>query len=98
MAKLILSELAKNDIAEIWDYTIKEWSEEQAIRYYNDMMDTCELIASNPDSAGRNRDDIRPGLKSTSYGKHVIFFRVIEKNKVRIIRILHGRMDFFRHF
>ena len=95
---IIISELARKDIIDIWDYTIREWSEEQAVRYYNGMMNTCEVIASNPESEGRNRDNIRPGLKSTIYGKHVIFYRIVGRGKVRIVRILHERMDFTRHF
>ena len=45
MADFIISELAKKDITDIWNYTASEWSEEQAIRYYNGLLDTCERIA-----------------------------------------------------
>ncbi len=44
MASFIISELAKKDITDIWNYTASEWSEEQAIRYYNGLPDTCERI------------------------------------------------------
>lgn len=35
MENYIISERAKKDLIGIWDYTIKEWSEEQAERYVN---------------------------------------------------------------
>ena len=98
MASFILSELAKKDITDIWNHTASECSEEQAIRYYNGLMDICERIASNPENAGRSYDDVRPNLRGANYGRHIIFYRVLSQRKVRIVRILHMRMDFPRHF
>ena len=97
MPTFILSERAKKDIAEIWRYTVDEWSSDQAERYYNDLIDTCESIASRDSVIVRNCDDIRPGLRSIACAHHVIFFRVIASDKIRIVRILHERMDFSRH-
>lgn len=97
MPTFILSERAKKDIAEIWRYTVDEWSPDQAERYYNDLIDACDRIASNDSAIARNCDDIRPGLQSITCAHHVIFFRVIASGKVRIVRILHERMDFPRH-
>jgi len=34
MAKLIFRQEAIDDITDIWDYTTKKWSEEQADKYY----------------------------------------------------------------
>ena len=45
MAKFVLSERAKRDLVDIWRYTLENWSEEQAIRYYNKLMEGCEHIA-----------------------------------------------------
>jgi len=39
MAKYIISEWAKKDLVGIWQYTLETWSEEQAIRYYNELLD-----------------------------------------------------------
>ena len=98
MADFIISELAKKDITDIWNYTASEWSEEQAIRYYNGLLDTCERIASKPEIVGRSYDEVRPNLRGVNCGRHIIFYRIISQQKVRIVRILHMRMDFPRHF
>ena len=98
MANFIISELAKKDIRDIWNYTKSEWSEEQANRYYNDLLDLCERIASNPEIIGRSYDDIRPNLRGAYCGRHIIFYRILSQRKVRIVRILHMAMDFPRHF
>jgi len=94
MAQYIISERAKKDLVEIWQYTLEIWSEEQAIRYYNELMDGCERIVTTPDIAGRNYDEVRPGLRGMLCGKHIIFYRRISKGKIRIIRVLHGKMDY----
>ena len=98
MANFIISELAKKDITDIWNYTASEWSEEQAIHYYNGLLDTCDRIASNPEIVGRNYDEVRPDLRGVSCGRHIIFYRILSRRKVRIVRILHMRMDFPRYF
>ncbi len=41
---------------------------------------------------GRARDDLRPGCRSFPVGRHIIYY-VARGQTVRIIRILHGRMD-----
>ena len=64
----------------------------------NSMLDTCEHIASSPENIRQDYDYIRPHLHGISCGHHIIFFRIISQNKVRIIRILHEKMDFPRHF
>lgn len=97
MAEFVLSERAKSDLVDIWRYTLENWSEEQAIRYYNKLMDGCEHIASAPDTAGRGYEEVRPGLRGMLCGKHIIFYRIISKEKVRIVRILHGKMDYPKH-
>ena len=94
MAKFVLSERAKRDLVDIWRYTLENWSEEQAVRYYNKLMDGCEQIASTPYTSGRDYEEVRPGLRGMFCGKHIIFYRVIPKEKVRIVRILHGKMDY----
>jgi toxin ParE1/3/4 len=42
--------------------------------------------------AGRVRDEIRPGLRSTVSGPHLIFYHVSERRPL-IVRILDGRRD-----
>jgi len=97
MAKYIISERAKKDLVDIWHYTLETWSEEQAIRYYNELLDECERISKNPDTAGRNYDEVRPDLRGMLCGRHIIFYRLVSNGKVRIVRILHGKMDYPRH-
>ena len=97
MADYILSKKASNDLGKIWHYTIETWSEEQADRYFQELVLSFDYIAANPDTAGRSYEDVRSGYRGLRSRKHIIFYRILKNGKVRIIRILHERMDFARH-
>jgi toxin ParE1/3/4 len=47
MSAYIISEKALEDINNIWIYTAENWSVEQAIRYYNLIIDEIEYIVAN---------------------------------------------------
>lgn len=47
MAKYELSNSAVADLSNIWDYTFEAWSEKQADKYYNILIETCNKIAKN---------------------------------------------------
>jgi len=40
MAKFYFTNLAVSDLAEIWDYTYDEWSENQANKYYEFLLES----------------------------------------------------------
>jgi len=85
MGKPVFTRKAAADLNDIWDYTYDTWSAEQANTYYNNLLADCSKVADKPENLGRH------------YGKHIIFFRKLQDGRVRIIRILHERMDFKRH-
>ena len=93
MTNYSLTKEAVNDLGEIWDYTYKKWSVEQADRYYNLIIDEIEFIASNP-LTGRSIDHIKQGYRSSKVKSHIVFYKLDEENKVIIVvRILHQMMD-----
>ena len=96
MTKYISSERAKNDLREIADYTQRRWSDEHAERYVRMLFGEFARLADNP-LVGRSYDNYRVGLRGYSCGKHVVLYRVLSRSKVRIVRILHERMDFSKH-
>ncbi|EDM43698.1 Plasmid stabilization system [unidentified eubacterium SCB49] len=92
MAKYVLTNKAVTDLNRIWEYTIENWSEYQADRYYNMLLDICQDIADNPE-LGKNYDVIKSDLFGIKANRHVIFYRKSEVNPIEITRILHERMD-----
>ena len=97
MAGYILSEKALDDLRKIWNYTLETWSEEQADAYYHGLIASFEYIANHPNLVGHSYEEVREGYRGLHSGRHIIFYRVMDNGKVRIIRILHERMDFGRH-
>ena len=92
MAKYQLTNKAVEDLTGIWEYTIEKWSEQQADRYYNLLLDSCQDIADNPE-LGKNYDGIRKDLFGLRTGRHIIFYRKRTEQPIEITRILHEQMD-----
>lgn len=91
--KYKISREASKDLEDIWLYTFRQWSVEQADRYYNLLMDEIEYVSKHPQS-GKDCSDIREGYRRTRVKSHFIFYRVSAKeNIVEIIRVLHQHMD-----
>mgnify|MGYP003584349382 CR=1 FL=1 len=90
--KFIISEKANEDIEKIWLYTYENWSQEQADRYYNLILDEIEFIAENFES-GKSVDYIKKGYRATLVKSHIIFYKKSKRNIVEIIRVLHQKMD-----
>jgi toxin ParE1/3/4 len=90
--KFSFSEKALEDLADIWEYTFYNWSENQAEIYYRKLIETCKTISNQP-SIGQIYPKIASGIFGFKSGKHIIFYQSIDKKDVLIIRILHERLD-----
>jgi len=88
-----ISKEAANDLEEIWFYTFKKWSIEQADRYYQLLMDEIECLAKKP-TIGKDYSEVRKGYFGTPVKSHFIFYKINkQKENIEIIRILHQRMN-----
>jgi toxin ParE1/3/4 len=92
MAKVILRQEAIDDLNDIWIYTFEEWPEKQADKYYATLEFACTQIGKNPE-LGKEYEGINSQLLGLRIGKHIIFYQVVNKQEIEIIRILHERMD-----
>lgn len=92
MAKYKLTNKAVEDLTSIWDYTFEKWSEKQADKYYEMLLERCQYIADNP-KIGKNYEGIKDGLFGLKANRHIIFYRQSNKALIEITRILHERMD-----
>jgi len=80
---------AKSDLAEIFDYTVDTWGEQQAENCTEELSKCFQLLADSP-GVGRNSDLIHPGIRRFEQGKQVIFYKS-ERHGIAISRILHQR-------
>ena len=92
MARVVLRQEAIDDLNDIWIYTFSKGSEKQADKYYHALEYACKQIENNPD-LGKEYDRISNNLLGLRTGKHIIFYQVINKDRVEVVRILHERMD-----
>lgn len=97
MQKYRLTKLAEKDLAGIWRYTLENWSREQADKYLNGLLNACADIAKSPVTLGQPYGYVRDGYRKYSFGRHVIFYMVLEDGSTLISRVLHERMDYDRH-
>jgi len=95
MIRYVLAEAAKNDLQEIYDFGIYKFGHSQATRYLEGFREYFEALAKNPE-IGKQRDEIKVGLYSLPHVSHIIFYRILT-NRIRIVRILHGRSDIPKH-
>jgi toxin ParE1/3/4 len=92
MAKYFLTNKAVIDLSDIWNYTFDKWSERQADKYYQMLVDNCQFIADKPNT-GSNYEAVSNRLFGYRTGRHIIFYRIESENEVLIVRILHEQMD-----
>lgn len=97
MAKFHFLNRAVDDLAEIWGYTFDEWSEKQADKYYNLLIETCTELAENP-NLGKTYDEISYRLHGYKSGEHIVFYFIVDTNEIEIVRILHSKMNLKRKF
>jgi len=91
-----VSPRAQGDLDEIWDHTAKRWGIDQAEFYTRELGRHIEIVAAQP-LIGRACPEVRAGYYKYPSGSHLLFYRLTEGG-IDVVRILHERMDFARHF
>jgi toxin ParE1/3/4 len=81
MAKYYLTNKAVEDLADIWNYTYEEWSENQADKYYLLLLSSCQEIAENPQQ-GKKYDVIASNILGYKSNEHIIFYHIISISEI----------------
>jgi len=92
MSKFHLTNKAVEDLSKIWEYTFEVWSEDQADKYYYELLSDCQKLSENQ-FLGRNYIEIKEDIFGFKSGQHIIFFSIVNQDEIIIIRFLHSRMD-----
>ena len=96
MAKFYLTNKAVEDLGEIWNYTVKTWSESQAEIYYSLIIDSCQELANKP-NLGKSYEVVEKNVLGFKTGQHLFFYRIVKEKEIEVVRILHGVMDLKNH-
>ncbi len=92
MSSYLLTEKAIKDLTEIWNYTVDTWSENQADKYYKELVNFCQTLSEKPQNS-RSYSQLIPSLKGVKINRHIVFYREISETVIEIERILHEQMD-----
>ena len=95
MAGYSLSSKAAADLNGIYEYTILYFGLEQARVYLFGLHERFQMLAEQP-MQGRTADELALGLRRIEYQSHVVFY-MSKDDGIRIVRVLHQRMDVARH-
>lgn len=92
MAKYFFTIKAVEDLTKIYEYTYEFWSENQADKYYEELIEFCRIIAENP-NIGKLYPEIGSGFYGFLVNKHILFYRILKQNEIEVERILGAEMD-----
>jgi toxin ParE1/3/4 len=91
MRKVLKQTLAEADLVDVWIYTHGRWGEAQADRYFDELETGINRLVRNPEF-GHACDQIRQGYRVLRVNRYLIFY-TYDEFAVRIVRVLHDRMD-----
>jgi toxin ParE1/3/4 len=92
MASFDLAPEAEADLDDIFNYTARLWGADQGYKYLMQLNECAEKIGVG-NSSHKDFSHIRPGLRSFSCQQHYIYFARMEDMSVRIVAVLHEKMD-----
>ncbi|GMR21509.1 MAG: type II toxin-antitoxin system RelE/ParE family toxin [Gammaproteobacteria bacterium] len=95
MQTVDFTDKAERDLEEIIDFTVKHWSNSQAVEYIDALEELAQTLVDNPD-IGIKRDKLSAGLFSFPYQSHVLYY-IKNSRGVTIVRVLHASMDPVNH-
>lgn len=97
MQKFSLTRAAKKDLHGIARFTEECWSHKQTKHYLKGMDNAFQRLANNP-VLGNACDYVDIGLRKQPYQSHIIYYELKTENAIRVVRVLHKRMDVRRAF
>ena len=90
MLSLFVSPDAETDLDDIWTFVASR-DALVADRLVDSITNQFELFQTMPNS-GRQRNELRAGLRSFPVGRFLIFYQLTE-DTVEIVRVLHSARD-----
>jgi len=90
MSRVIHSPLARQDLAEIWQYIARD--NMGAADRLTAKFDSAFFLLAQIPRAGRARDDLVEGIRTLPVGQYMIMYRQVAGG-AEIMRIVHGARD-----
>jgi plasmid stabilization system protein ParE len=84
---------AEAQLLELYGYIATEASPEVAAQFIDGIVSYCESLSTFP-LRGIRRDDVRPGLRITSFRRRVVVAFHVDAERVNIVGIFYGGQDY----
>jgi toxin ParE1/3/4 len=112
MARFRLSRLAEGDVVQVLTTSEQRWGKDGRRRYAAIVAASMRRVAAELiGPATRDRGELSPGIRSFHIRHargddpeakvrrpvHVLYYRVVERDLIEIVRVLHERMEPSRH-
>lgn len=91
MGRIIRRERAIQDLLELWSYITLESDESRADAFIARIEHRLQQLSDFPQS-GRQRNELRLGLRSVPVGRYVVFY-VPLRDGIEVVRVLYGGRD-----
>ncbi|GGB53329.1 type II toxin-antitoxin system RelE/ParE family toxin [Blastomonas aquatica] len=78
-------------------YRARERQPGTALVFRKRLLDKCAKLARLSATLGTQRSELATGLRSTSVGNYLIFFRY-DESRVTVVAVLHASRDMTAHF
>jgi toxin ParE1/3/4 len=90
---VIFTPEAEAQLTELYHYIAAAASPEVAAHYTNSIVTYCESLQTLP-HRGTQRNDIRPGLRITSYRRRVVIAFDADADRLAILGVFYGGQDY----
>ena len=81
MARFVLTNKAVEDLSDIWNYTSHKWSERQADKYYDLLVNSMQDVCTNPEP-GKPYRELDETVLGFRVGSHIVFYRQIHSEEI----------------
>jgi toxin ParE1/3/4 len=89
--RVVWSPESEDDLLSIWRRGASRFSRAVADKHVRDIHRAAMRLAASP-LMGRERDDLRPGIREVVVYPTVLFYRV-SRQQIEIVRVVDGRRD-----
>ena len=95
MVQIQFTNAARQDLKDIFRYTVRTWGRPQAEKYSQQLKQHVTKIAQDM-AFSRPVSDGQPNVRQSMVGRHIVIFEQADDHML-IIRILHEAMDIPNH-
>lgn len=93
MRRLVITTAARRHLAEITTYiALESRTRAPALAFRKRLVEKCLKLAQLPATLGTQRPELAKGLRSTSVGSYLIFFRY-DETAITVVAVLHASRD-----